>query len=150
MCVTMIGTNSGNVYPFAAIGRRTAAAGVLMFLDACRAEGHMELDVTEFHCQVLTGTGWKFLCGSRGSGLLWVSESIIDRFTPHGIEATSSASATGSDRPVRNPKVAQVVNGGPETLDAARRETPGQRRGHSTTLTHLMRRRPSCPTARVV
>mgnify|MGYP006915177905 CR=1 FL=1 len=53
-------------------------------------------------------------------------------------------------RGVCDPKVTPVVNGGPKPVDEARRETPGQRRGHSTTPTHLVRRPPSRTTARVV
>lgn len=90
LCVTMVGTHSGNVNPVAAIGRVAAAASVPMFVDACQALGQLRLDVSELGCQVLTGTGRKYLRGPRGSGMLWVSRSIVDRFSPPGIDATST------------------------------------------------------------
>jgi len=90
VCVTMIGTHSGNVNPVASIGRAAALADVPMFVDACQALGQLHLDVTELGCQVLTGTGRKFLRGPRGTGMLWVSRSIVDRFSPPGIDATST------------------------------------------------------------
>jgi selenocysteine lyase/cysteine desulfurase len=96
VCITMIGTHSGNVNPVPAIGRKTAAAGVPIFLDACQAVGHLDLDVAELGCDVLTGTGRKFLRGPRGSGLLWVSRSIVDRFAPPGIDATSTPWTTSN------------------------------------------------------
>ena len=91
LCVTMIGTHSGNVNPVADIGRAAAAAGVPMFVDACQALGHLTLDVSELSCHVLTSTGRKFLRGPRGSGMLWVSRDIVDRFDPPGIDATSTS-----------------------------------------------------------
>jgi len=39
---------------------------------------------------VLSGTGRKFLRGPRGTGLLWIDRSIVDRFQPPGIDATST------------------------------------------------------------
>lgn len=96
VCVTMIGTHSGNVNPVDVIGRAAAAAGVPMFLDACQALGQLELDVAELGCSVLTATGRKFLRGPRGSGVLWVSRSIVDRFDPPGIDATSTPWTTSN------------------------------------------------------
>jgi len=90
VCVTMIGTHSGNVNPVERIGGLAAAAGVPMFVDGCQALGQLRLDVNELGCQVLTGTGRKFLRGPRGSGMLWVSRSIVDRFSPPGLDATST------------------------------------------------------------
>jgi cysteine desulfurase/selenocysteine lyase len=101
VCTTMIGTHSGNVNPVAAIGRAASAAGVPMFLDACQAVGHLELDVAELGCDVLTGTGRKFLRGPRGSGVLWVSRSIVDRFVPPGIDATSTPWTTSNGMRMR-------------------------------------------------
>lgn len=97
VCVTMIGTHSGNVNPVAAIGERARAAGVPMFVDGCQAVGQLHLDVAELGCSVLTGTGRKFLRGPRGTGLLWVDRSIVERFQPPGIDATSTSwsSTTG-------------------------------------------------------
>lgn len=94
VCVTMVGTHSGNVNPVAAVGRATEATGVPMFVDACQAVGQLHLDVGELGCQVLTGTGRKFLRGPRGSGLLWVARDVVDRFVPPGIDATSTAWST--------------------------------------------------------
>jgi cysteine desulfurase / selenocysteine lyase len=91
VCVTMIGTHSGNVNPVAAIGECAAAAGVPLFVDACQAVGQLHLDVGELGCSVLTGTGRKFLRGPRGTGLLWIDPSIVDRFQPPGIDATSTS-----------------------------------------------------------
>jgi cysteine desulfurase/selenocysteine lyase len=96
VCVTMIGTHSGNVNPVAAIGALASAAGVPMFVDACQAVGQLHLDVAELGCSVVTATGRKFLRGPRGTGLLWVDRSIVERFQPPGIDATSTSWSNAS------------------------------------------------------
>lgn len=90
VCATMIGTHSGNVNPIADIGELTRAVGVPYFVDACQALGHLELDVKALECDVLTATGRKYLRGPRGTGMLWVAPSIIERFQPPGIDGTST------------------------------------------------------------
>jgi selenocysteine lyase/cysteine desulfurase len=90
LCITLVGTHSGNVNPVDEIGAVAAAAGVVMFVDACQALGQLRLDVAKLGCQVLTATGRKFLRGPRGTGMLWIDRSIVDRFQPPGIDATST------------------------------------------------------------
>ena len=90
VCATLIATHCGNVNPIAELGRATRAAGVPLFVDACQALGQLQLDVHELGCQVLTATGRKFLRAPRGTGMLWVDSNIVDRFTPPGLDATST------------------------------------------------------------
>jgi cysteine desulfurase / selenocysteine lyase len=90
VCLTMIGTHSGNVNPVSAVGAMAQAAGVPMFVDGCQALGQLQVDVRALGCQVFTGTGRKWLRAPRGTGLLWVAEEIVSRFQPPGIDGTST------------------------------------------------------------
>ena len=90
LCLTMVGTHCGNVNPIAELGSLAAAAGVPLFLDACQALGQLAIDVRQLGCQVLTGTGRKFMRGPRGTGLLWVASELIDRFQPPGLDAVNA------------------------------------------------------------
>jgi cysteine desulfurase / selenocysteine lyase len=69
-------TSSGLVEPVHAIGALAGAAGVPFLLDATQSLGHLPVDVTAIGCQVLVGTGRKFLRAPRGTGLLWVDPSF--------------------------------------------------------------------------
>jgi selenocysteine lyase/cysteine desulfurase len=70
-------TNSGLIQPAEACGKLSREYDVLFLLDACQTIGQLSLDVTQLHCDFLSATGRKFLRGPRGTGLLFVSDRIL-------------------------------------------------------------------------
>lgn len=80
--LSYVPSSSGEINPVAEVGRIAKEKGVPYLLDACQSVGQMPVNVDEIGCDMMTGTGRKFLRGPRGTGFLYVRPEMIEKLDP--------------------------------------------------------------------
>ena len=100
--ISHIPTGGGLVNPAAEVGRVAQAAGVPFLLDACQSIGQLPLDVEALGCDILSGTGRKYLRGPRGTGLLYVRREWIERLRPPLLDQHAATLTSPSSYTIRN------------------------------------------------
>ncbi|NOX70794.1 MAG: aminotransferase class V-fold PLP-dependent enzyme, partial [Gammaproteobacteria bacterium] len=109
IAVTHVPTNGGVVNPARAIGEIAKEAGIPYMLDACQSVGQIDLDVETIGCDILTGSGRKFLRGPRGTGFLYVRRSILDKIDPPFLDM-HGGEWIGPDRYTMRPNTRRFEN----------------------------------------
>ena len=63
---------------------------VICVLDACQSIGQVEVDVQKINCDVLVGSGRKYLRGPRGTGFIYINDKIREKINPMILDMRNS------------------------------------------------------------
>ena len=87
-----IASQCGNIINIEKLGKfiKEIDSKIIFLIDACQSAGHLKLNVKKNMCDALVCSGRKYLRGPRGTGLIFIKESIQKKIIPKIIDTTKS------------------------------------------------------------
>ncbi len=92
VCLCHIASQCGDIIEAEKIGKILYKINpkILYVVDACQSIGHINVDVSKINCDVLVGSGRKYLRGPRGTGFIFLNNKIRSKIKPLILDLNNS------------------------------------------------------------
>lgn len=90
IALTHVPSKCGVIHPAREVGQLAQKHDILYLLDACQSVGQIDLNVSELGCDMLVGSGRKYLRGPRGTGFMYVRRSCLTNLEPAWVDMHSA------------------------------------------------------------
>ena len=114
ICVPMVSSVHGHLYPVAQIGALERPDGCFLIIDGAQAVGQVPIDLSHMGCDAFIATGRKWLRGPRSSAMYWLSEALrakvpVPQLEPFDLSQVLMAGLRSALNEVLVPGQAQVT-----------------------------------------
>jgi len=92
LLLSHITCTTGNIFNVEEISKICKAKGVISVYDGAQAAGMIPVDFDKIGCDFYATSGHKWLCGPKGSGLLYINNRMLDNWKPTYVGCYSDAS----------------------------------------------------------
>lgn len=109
VCLNHASNVTGCIQPITELAAAAKEAGAVVLLDAAQTAGHIPLQISDSHVDVVAAAGHKGLLGPLGTGILWMSQEVVQRTRPVRCGGTGTVSESLT-QPNSMPELAESGN----------------------------------------
>lgn len=89
LAISHITCTTGLKFPAAEIADLCRRRNIIFVLDGAQVLGMQPVDFHQLGCDFYTASGHKWLCGPKGTGILYIRQAMLDRWRPMQVGAYS-------------------------------------------------------------
>jgi len=90
LMISHIPCTTGLIFPVKEIAQLCHQQGIYVVLDGAQVLGMIPVDFRDLGCDFYTSSGHKWLCGPKGTGILYIRREMVDVWQPTHVGAYSN------------------------------------------------------------
>ena len=109
LMISHIPCTTGLIFPAKEIADLCHQKGIYVVLDGAQVPGMIPVDFKQLGCDFYTSSGHKWLCGPKGTGILYIRREMLDVWHPNHIGAYSDRVYNLEEQILEYQRAAKIV-----------------------------------------